>query len=160
MYIPFDQLPPQARLWIYQASRPFTEAEQSEIKPMLERFAAEWSSHGRDLQASAELLHNQFLVLANNEGAAAASGCSIDKSVNFVRELEQYFKVTFFDRTQLAFLKNGSVELVSMQELKTKVAAGEIDENTLYFDTLVNNFGDLQAEWPRPARRSWLSRYF
>ncbi len=160
MYIPFDQLPAQARLWIYQANRPLTAAEQDEIKPMLERFATDWSSHGKGLEASAELLHNRFLVLANNESATSASGCSIDKSVNFVRELEQRFGVSFFDRTRLAFLKEGEVQLVGMSELKNKVAAGEIDGNSLYFDTLVNNYGELQAQWPKPARASWLSRYF
>ncbi|WP_018476445.1 hypothetical protein [Pontibacter roseus] len=160
MYIPFDQLPPHARLWIYQADRPLTKAEQSEIKPLLERFATEWSSHGTGLQASADLLHNQFLVLANNENATAASGCSIDSSVAFVRELEQRLGVSFFDRTRLAFLQDGEVKLVGMGELKEKVAAGEITENTLYFDTLVNKYGELQDAWPRPARNSWLSRYF
>ncbi|QCR24066.1 hypothetical protein [Pontibacter sp. SGAir0037] len=160
MYIPFDQLPAQARLWIYQASRPLTAEEQNEIKPLLERFATDWSSHGKGLEASAELLHNQFLVLANNESTTAASGCSIDKSVNFVREMEQKFQVSFFDRTQLAFLNGEEVQLVGLNELKNKVAAGEIDENSLYFDTLVNNYGELQAQWPKPARASWLSRYF
>ncbi len=160
MYIPFNELPPHARLWIYQANRALTAEEQERLKPMLEHFAAAWSSHGKDLQASAELLHNQFLVLANNETAASASGCSIDKSVAFVRELEQLLQVTFFDRTRLAFLKEGEVELVGLQELKGKVAVGEIDKNTLYFDTLVNNFGELQESWPRPAGNSWLSRYF
>lgn len=160
MYIPFSELPPQARLWVYQASRPFTAAEQAEIKPLLERFATEWSSHGKALQASAELLHDRFLMLANNQDATAASGCSIDASVNFVRELEQQFNVSFFDRTQLAFQKEGEVQLVGMQELKSKVAAGEIDKNTLYFDTLVDNYGELQQAWPRPAGNSWLSRYF
>lgn len=160
MYIPFDQLPPHARLWIYQAARPLTAAEQAEIKPLLERFATEWSSHGKGLQASARLLHDRFLVLANNDSATAASGCSIDASVNFVRELEQRFRVSFFDRTQLAFLKEGQVQLVSMNELKSKVAAGDIDEETLYFDTLINTYADLQQAWPRPARSSWLARYF
>lgn len=160
MYIPFNKLPPHARLWIYQANRPLTEPEQAKIKPQLQRFAEEWSSHGTGLQASAELLHSQFIVLANNETAAAASGCSIDKSVAFVRELEQQLQVTFFDRTRLAFLKEGAVEMVAMQEMKSKVSAGEIDKNTLYFDTLVNNFGELQEAWPKPAGNSWLSRYF
>ncbi|MCJ8166826.1 hypothetical protein MKJ04_18420 [Pontibacter sp. E15-1] len=160
MYIPLNELPPHARLWIYQANRALTADEQAKIKPMLQRFAEEWSSHGRELQASAELLHDQFLVLANNETASSASGCSIDKSVAFVRELEQLLQVTFFDRTRLAFLKEGEVALVGMQEMKGKVAAGDIDENTLYFDTLVNNLGELQAAWPRPAGTSWLSRYF
>jgi len=160
MYIPFDKLPQHARLWIYQANRPLTAAEQAEIKPLLERFAIDWSSHGKELQASAKLLHDQFLVLANNETATAASGCSIDTSVNFVRELEQRLQLSFFDRTQLAFLKEGHVELIPMQELKDRVAAGDIDKHTLYFDTLVNTYGELQQAWPRPAGASWLSRYF
>ena len=160
MYIPFDELPQHARLWIYQADRPLAEAEQAEIKPLLQRFAEEWSSHGTGLQASAKLLHNQFLVLANNESATSASGCSIDKSVHFVREMEQRFGVSFFDRTRLAFLREGQVDVIPMQELKDKVTAGEIDQNTLYFDTLVHHYGELQEAWPRPAGNSWLSRYF
>lgn len=160
MYIPFDQLPPQARIWIYQASRSLSEAEQTEIKPLLERFATEWSSHGKGLQSSAALLHGRFLVLANNEEAAAASGCSIDASVRFVRELEQQFGLSLMDRTQLAFLNGGEMELVSMPELKSKVATGDIDKNTLYFDTLITNYGELKKAWPRQAGNSWLSRYF
>lgn len=127
---------------------------------MLQRFATEWSSHGTGLQASATLLHNQFLVLANNESATSASGCSIDSSVNFVRELEMHFQVSFFDRTRLAFLQDGEVRTVPLSQIKDKVSAGEISENSLYFDTLVNNLGELQSAWPRPAGNSWLSRYF
>lgn len=160
MYIPFNQLPPHARVWIYQADRALAETEQAEIKPLLERFATDWSSHGKGLQASADLLHDRFLVLANNETVTSASGCSIDKSVSFVRELEQRFGVSFFDRTRLAFLQDDEVKLVGMNEMKEKVAAGEIEKNTLYFDTLVNNYGELQQDWPRPAGSSWLSRYF
>ncbi len=160
MYIPFDELPPHARLWVYQTSRPFTEAEQAEIKPLLQRFATEWSSHGKGLQASAELLYGRFLVLANNETETAASGCSIDKSVHFVRELEQQFGVSFFDRSQLAFLNEGNIETVAMSELKNKVAGGNISKDTLYFDTLVTNYGELKQAWPKPAGTSWLSRYF
>lgn len=160
MYIPFDQMPSHARLWIYQASRPFTKDEQEEIKPLLQRFATEWSSHGKGLQASAELLYDRFLVLANNESETAASGCSIDSSVSFVREMEQRYQVSFFDRTQLAFLKDEQVQLVSMGELKEKVAAGDIRKDSLYFDTLVNNYQELSSAWPKPAANSWLARYF
>jgi hypothetical protein len=160
MYIPFDQLPPHARLWIYQADRPFTQAEQVEIKPLLERFVTEWSSHGKGLQASAELLYDQFIVLANNESETSASGCSIDASVRFVRELEQRYHVSFFDRSQLAFLKEDRVQLVNMNELKNKVTEGEISKDSLYFDILINNYQDLKSDWPKLAGDSWLSRYF
>ena len=160
MYIPFDELPAHARLWIYQASRPLTEAEQTEIKSLMQNFATDWSSHGKGLQSSANLLYNRFLVLANNESETSASGCSIDKSVHFVKELEQRFGISFFDRSQLAFLNEEEVQTIPMSELKYNVEAGFIKSDTLYFDTLVNNYGDLQQEWPRPASNSWLSRYF
>jgi hypothetical protein len=160
MYIPFDELPQHARLWIYQASRPLTEAELNEIKPLMVHFATDWSSHGKGLEASAKLLYNQFLILANNESETSASGCSIDKSVHFVRELEQRFGISFFDRTKLAFLKGEEVEQVSLNEIKHKVATGEIDKSTLYFDTLVSNYGELQKSWPKPAGTSWLAKYF
>ena len=160
MYIPFDELPQHARLWVYQANRSLTAQEQAEIKPLLERFATEWSSHGKGLQASASLLHDRFLVIGNNESEAAASGCSIDASVKFVRELEERFGVSFFDRTQLAFLENEEIVTVPMSEIKSKVASGDIKQDTLYFDTLINNYGELQQAWPKPAGSSWLSRYF
>jgi len=60
MYIPFDQLPPRSRLWIYQASRPLTAAEVAQIKPILVDFITQWTSHGDKLQASAELLYIRF----------------------------------------------------------------------------------------------------
>ncbi|MDX5419853.1 MAG: hypothetical protein LPK09_11605, partial [Hymenobacteraceae bacterium] len=127
---------------------------------LLQRFATEWSSHGKGLQASAGLLHDRFLVIGNNESATAASGCSIDASVRFVRELEQRLGVSFFDRSQLAFLEEGEVITVPLTEMKTKVASGNINKDTLYFDILVNNFEELQQAWPKPAGSSWLAKYF
>ena len=67
MYIPFHQLPPQSRIWIYQSSRPLTEGEVEDLQPVLTQFITEWTSHGQRLQASAQVFHNQFLVIANDE---------------------------------------------------------------------------------------------
>ena len=62
MYVAFDQLAPEARVWIYQASRPLSGPEIVGVMPGLARFAEEWTSHGRNLLASGEFLHQQFLV--------------------------------------------------------------------------------------------------
>ena len=85
MYVAFDQLPPSARVWIYQARPAADGPEIGPCCPRLARFAAEWTSHGRTLHASAEFLHQQFLVMGLDEAVAGASGCSIDASVRFVQ---------------------------------------------------------------------------
>ena len=153
-------MPPRSRVWIYQADRPLSETELEQVQPWLVRFVEEWTSHGQKLQASADILHRQFLVLANNEDLNSPSGCSIDASVRFVKELQQHLGVSFFDRTKLAFLQEDQVKLVPMSQVKAKIAAGEVREDSLYFDNLVSDYGSLCSTWLKPVRESWLVRYF
>jgi hypothetical protein len=160
MYIPFQQLPPRARIWIYQASRPLTSGEVEALQPVLTRFVEEWTSHGQLLQASAQVFHNQFLVIANDEDVNSPSGCSIDASVRFVKQLEQQLHLSFFDRTQLAFLQDDKVVVIPLKAIKEEVSAGSLTPDTLYFDNTVSTAGQLQQAWPRQAKETWLSRYF
>jgi hypothetical protein len=160
MYVAFDQLPDDARVWIYQASRPLTGPEVVAVLPGLARFAEEWTSHGRTLHASAQFLHQQFLVIGLDEGIAGASGCSIDASVRFVAQLEARLGVELLEKSQLAFLQEGAVQLLKRGELKAAVAAGTLGPDTFYFDNTVATKGELDSRWPRPAGETWLTRYF
>ncbi|HEX8328038.1 MAG TPA: hypothetical protein VF629_10895 [Hymenobacter sp.] len=160
MYVSFDQLPPTARVWIYQASRPLAGPDIVAVLPSLARFAEDWTSHGRSLLASAEFLHQHFLVIGLDEGVAGASGCSIDASVRFIAQLEQHLNVELLDKSRLAFLQDGAVRLLSRTELKAAVAKGTIGADTFYFDNTLATKGELDTRWPRPAGQTWLARYF
>ncbi|WBA41234.1 hypothetical protein [Hymenobacter canadensis] len=160
MYVSFDQLPASARIWIYQASRPLTTEEIADMQPTLCRFAEEWTSHGRSLAASAEVLHQQFLVVGLDEAVADASGCSIDASVRFVRSIEDKLGVSLLEKSRMAFLVAGQVQLLSRPQLREAVAAGQLTAETPYFDATLAQKGLLAASFPTPAGQSWLSRYF
>ena len=160
MYVAFDHLPPQARVWIYQASRPLTEEELVPLLPRLAAFAEEWTSHGRQLAASAQFLHRQFLVIGLNEEVAGASGCSIDASVRFVRELEQQLGLELLDKSRMAFLTEGRLRLLNRQELRAAIAAGEVTADALYFNNTLSTKGELADNWPAPAGQTWLAAYF
>ncbi|WP_201978022.1 hypothetical protein [Hymenobacter rubidus] len=160
MYVAFDQLPPEARVWVYQASRLLTGPEVVTVLPSLAHFAEEWTSHGRSLHASAEFLHQHFLVIGLDEGVAGASGCSIDASVRFVAQLEQRLGVELLDKSRLAFLENGQVQLLKRSEVKAAIIAGTVGPDTFYFDNTVATKGELDSQWPRPAGQTWLARYF
>lgn len=160
MYVAFDHLPDGARIWVYQASRALTTTEIMAVLPHLARFAEEWTSHGRSLQASAEILHQQFLVIGLDEDVAGASGCSIDASVRFVGQLEQLLGVELLGKSHLAFLHEGSVLRLKHSDLKAAVAAGTVGPETFYFDNTVATKGELARAWPRAAGQTWVARYF
>src|SRR5258706_13881128 len=119
MYIAFEQLPPDSGVWIYQADRSFSEAEEKIIADSLKDFCSQWAAHGTQLETSFAVMHSQFIVLSVNENAYGASGCSIDGSVRVLKDLNQQFDIDFFNRTKIAFLIEGEVMLYSMHELPT-----------------------------------------
>ncbi|KAA9331789.1 hypothetical protein [Adhaeribacter soli] len=160
MYVSFEQLPPQARIWIYQADREFTPAEAIELQDKIKSFVTDWSAHGKALLASGLLLHNRFVILGTDADVTAPSGCSIDSSVQFIRELEQTYGVSLFDRTHLAFKVNGAIEIHPLTEMPVAVASGKITAETPYFDNLVGEAGTLKNGWLKPAGESWLRKYF
>ncbi len=160
MYIPFNQLSNEARIWIYQANRPFA---REEVKTMLQKtktFLEGWASHGNPLQGSATMIHEQFLILAIEESFQSATGCAVDVSVQFIRELEQGFQVGLLDRTQIAFRKGSSTLVVPMSQIKEKIQQGIISAVTPIFDNTITQKAALASKWLVRARDSWLSKYF
>ena len=160
MTVAFDQLPPTARVWIYQANRPLTPAEQAAAAPALARFATAWTSHGQQLRAAVEFRHGLFLLIGLDEAVAGASGCSIDASVRFVQEMEQAMAVDFLDKSQLAFWRAGNIVRLPLAQLRAAVAAGTVREADLYFNNALTTKAELDAQWPAPVATTWMQRYF
>ena len=96
MYIPFQEMPGQARIWVYQASRSLYASELDQIKQVLAQSCQNWEAHGAPLQASFEIKYNQVIIVAVNEAMNAASGCSIDASTRWFKALGETLQVDFF----------------------------------------------------------------
>src|SRR5690242_11524154 len=112
MFVPAETLPPDSRIWIYQSDRELTTEEVEQIKDETRKFLESWTAHNQTLKAGCEIRYNRFLILMVDEKSAGASGCSIDKSVHFIKSIEKNFKVSFFDRMMFAFKRNDRVEAV------------------------------------------------
>ncbi len=148
-------LSPASRVWIYQSNRPFTAEETEEIRQHLAGFAAQWVSHDKKLRAAGDVAFNRFVILMVDESAAGASGCSIDKSVHFIKALEQRYQVDLFDRMRFAYQKDGEVFSVNKAEFKKHYDQGAIDDETLVFDTLVDKKSEFDRNWLKPLKESW-----
>jgi hypothetical protein len=153
-----EKFPETARVWIYQAARPFRDAEVPEVEHKLQAFATQWVSHNRQLRASGGVLHNRFVVLAVDESQADASGCSIDKSVAFLKALQAEYDTDLFNRMLFSYLDKGEVETVSREEFALLYANGHINDATPVFDTLVSTKGDFDTSFIKPLGASWHRR--
>ena len=153
-----DSFADNSRVWIYQSSRLFTLSEALEIEELLNKFTAEWRSHGAGVDAYGNLFFGQFIVLMADESRTGVSGCSTDSSVRFIRSLGEKFAVDFFNRTNLAFVVKGKVQVLPMSQLNYAVQNYFIDGNTLYFNNLVQTKKELEENWIVPIKDSWLNK--
>jgi hypothetical protein len=160
MYIPFEEMSPTARIWIYQADKQMTEEQENQIGHSTKEFLDGWAAHGNPLNSSFVMLHSKFLVISVDESYNLASGCSIDASVALVRRLEEQLNLNFFDRSKVAFLLNGEIFQSSMADLKELISEGKINSDTITFNNLVANVDQLKNQWKTPAGETWLKRYF
>jgi hypothetical protein len=131
-----------------------------EIEKFLQHFVSQWDTHGTPLAASFLVPHKHFIVMAADESATQASGCSIDKSVAVIRTIEQQFSVQLLNRSKVAYLQNETVQLLNVADIKQSVANGIISENTLIFNNLVPTLGLWRSEWLVPASQTWTKRFF
>lgn len=150
----------QSRVWIYQANRAFTASESAKIEKDLNAFTSQWEAHGAPLKAKGELRYNRFVILLVDEVQALASGCSIDRSAGFIREIEQEYGVNMFDRFNMAYKKDGEVYSCTREEFEALLQAGEIDTDTIVFNNMVLNKAELDANWEIPLKDSWHARVF
>jgi hypothetical protein len=159
MWIPFKQMPEHSRIWIYQASQRLSVEAEWQVRAYLEEQIQQWKSHGATMKASVELFYGQFVVMAADESYQSPSGCSIDQSVNWMKELGSALQIDFFDRS-INLLQEGEVVSISLSKLKKAVEDSVIKPETIVFNHTVSNLSQLEKCWKLPAKDSWLSRNF
>ncbi len=160
MYVPFENLTEESKIWIYQSNRKFSDEEIAEIDTELKAFIEKWAAHGTSLEASYELRYNRFIVLAVNQENQIATGCSIDASVQFIQNLEKKFEVDLLDKMNVTFKLGEHVAHKTLIEFKKMAKEKAVSENTIVFNNLINTVGEYQDFWEVPAMDSWHSRFF
>lgn len=147
------------RIWIYTLSRQLEPAQLIDFTDRCRAFTGSWTAHDISLDASFELYHNRLLIFKVNEANYNASGCSIDKQLRFVKELEQVFSLELLNRLLVAYEKNNEVLVVKQSQIPDLLASKEIDEDTLIFNNTISQSTDLANNWKQPLRNTWLTKY-
>ncbi|RTE53823.1 ABC transporter ATPase [Arenibacter aquaticus] len=159
MLVEFNELPDASRVWIYQASRSFSEEELEQVKHQLDNFIKDWTAHGSDLKAGYEIKYKRFIVLGLDQSLNAASGCSIDASVHFIQELEKQYNLELLDKMNVSYKQGEFVAYKPLADFKKMAKQKAVSKNTIVFNNLVTNKHEYLNHWEVPAQDSWHSRF-
>ncbi|MFM9050806.1 MAG: ABC transporter ATPase, partial [Bacteroidota bacterium] len=147
MYVPLEDMSPESRVWVYMCDRTLEEGEVEQISFAIRPFLDEWTAHQRTLKSSYAIIYNRFLIIAVDEAMNVASGCSIDKSVSFIKSVEQRLNCNFMNRMLFAYKKGETVVVAEKEEFERLADAGLISDDTLVFDNLVDSVHALNHRW-------------
>jgi hypothetical protein len=155
-YVPFTDLPPTAKTWVFGANAPLDDGRARLIRSELESFVRDWSAHGSDLPASFDLLRRRFIVVAADD-AAQPGGCSVDRLFRLVGAFEASAGVSFLESSLVFFEEgDGEVRSASRDEFHQLSANGEVGPETKVFDVAVDTLaGLMNGGFHKRAADSW-----
>lgn len=160
MLVPFENLPDDSRVWIYQANRSFSAEELEELQTRLDKFVTQWTAHGSDLKAGYLIKYKRFIVLSLDQEITAASGCSIDASVHFIQQLEKDYQVELLDKMNVSYKQGEFIAYKSLSDFRKMAKNRSVSPKTTVFNNLVNNKAEFLSDWEVPAAESWHKRFF
>ena len=155
----FDQMPDDARLWVYQCNRKFISSELEAINSSLQEFLASWSAHGTELKSAYALYYDQVIVLSVDESSHGASGCSIDASVTFMKLLEETYEISLLDRTQIGFVIDKGIMVLNLSQIKEAITSDKIKPKDIILNNAVSSVAEFKKSWYQTVDQSWCKKY-
>lgn len=147
------------RIWIYTFSKELDTTQLTDMNQRCQCFVEHWTAHDVNLDASYEIYKQRLLIFKVNEAHYNASGCSIDKQVRFVKELEQLYAIELLNRLLVAYEHGDKVKVVKQSQIADLLASGAINEQTIIYNNTITNSIELDTKWKVPLYQTWLSKY-
>lgn len=144
------------KVWIYLSDKELSTEMKASIAVDCDAFLKDWNAHGNMLTGSAEILHNRFIVIKIDETGYSASGCSIDKQVQFIKALEQKYAINLLNRLLVAYREGDIVTVKPANEVKRMLKEGSLSMETIYFDAAIVDAQQFATSFEIPLSKSWL----
>jgi len=146
------------KVWIYLSNAKLENSLLNEIKKRGNDFVKTWKAHENKLSATFDVINNYFIVVKVNEAEFNASGCSIDKLLRFIKELENEFSIQLLNRLLVAYKTESGVTVVPSSEIKDLLENEAIKDTTIVYDISVSTNKEF-AKWEKMLKDTWLRKY-
>ena len=159
MIVDFKTMPDDSRIWIYQSNRDFNESEIGVINDKTISFLDNWQAHGKDLECSYSIIDKRFIIIAVNESFNPIGGCSIDFSLQLIKDISNKIGIDLLNRLVVNLKIDNRLESLSLGDLKNKIKDGDFSPETIIFNTAINSKSELLNNFEIDIKSSWLSKF-
>jgi len=159
MIVDFKTMPDDSRIWIYQSNRDFNESEIGIINDKTTSFLDNWQAHGKDLECSYSIIDKRFIIIAVNESFNPIGGCSIDFSLQLIKDISNTIGIDLLNRLLVNLKIDNRLESLSLSDLKNKIKDGGFSPETIIFNTAINSKSELLNNFEIEVKSSWLSKF-
>ena len=155
--IAFNDLPDDARLWVFPVPDPLDAGEVRDLLGDVDAFLDGWAAHGAPLTGARHWTEDRFLLVGVDQRSVPPSGCSIDAMVRVLKTAEARTGKTLVGHGPL-YLRgdDGTIRSVSRREFRDGVQEGRITHGTPVFDTTLTSVGAWrEGQFEVAAGDSW-----
>lgn len=159
--VPFEQLPDDARLWVFAAGEPVSDDAEADLLTRVDAFLSGWNAHGHPLVGGRDWREGRFLFVAVDERSAPPSGCSIDALHRALKDFEEERGVSLTDHIDVVYrAEDGRVERAGRPAFARLAKAGDVGLDTVVFDTTITRKSEIDRAFEVPAGDAWHRRAF
>ncbi len=160
MVIEFDKISSHSPIWVFQSNKILDSSLISQIEVDVNNFLNNWTSHNLEMKSSYKILHRLFLIISVENNFSNPSGCSIDKLINFIKNINQTYNIDFLNRLNVSFRHENKIKVVELIEFKNLILNGIIDSDTIVFNNMIHTKAELNENWETKVSESWYKKYF
>jgi len=155
MIVSYDELTPEAKIFIYPASRKLFPVELPEIKQELNKFCKELDG----IDICFDLKYDRFIVFIISD----QTHLNLEQHnllVDFVQKLEKRFDLVLLDKVNVCFKQGQYVQMKEIPDFKVLIKNKGVSKKTIVFDHMINTKYEYEDSWEVPAGESWVSHFF
>ncbi len=155
MLVSYEELTPEAKVFIYPGSRKLFPAELPEIEKELSKFCQELD----EIDMCFKLEYERFIVFIISE----KTPLNLEEHnalVGFIQELEKRYDLVFMDKVNVCFKQGQYVQMKEILDFKALIKNKGVSKKTIVFDHMLNTKDEYEDFWEIPAGESWLAHFF
>ena len=159
MFIDYNLIPEDAKVWVYPSSRKFYANEIEPLEEKVKAFISTWKQDDDTFKASYKILYNRFFVITADNVTTPLKGADIDASVSFILGLQQEYEVELLDRMNVCFKQGEFVQYKDLKDFKKLLKNKALTGKSIVFDNLITTKEDFENFWEIPIEDSWYNRF-
>jgi len=159
MFVDYESITDDAKVWVYPSSRKFYKTEIEEIENTIKTFVDHWKKDDDAFKASYKFLYNRFIVLVADDATSALTNTDIDASVTFILKLQETYDVQLLDKMNVCFKQGEFIQYKELKDFKKLVKNKAVTAKTIIFDNLITNNYDFKNFWEIAIEDSWYNRF-